>query len=144
MKIRSWTIRIVTLAFVCLVAITSLRSMTLRSLDGHRSSLRAKVTTVDGTQRTIMLQGVGCNDSICSRVVVGCVKKESLWLDSIASIGNISPSRDGSVQATFRFRNGGESEASIVSNNRVLYVDGLWRTQKLDLSALTSIDFLAR
>ena len=144
MKVRTWAVRILTLAFVCLVGITGLRSMTPRTIEGHLSSLHTRITTIDGAQRTVTLEGVGCNESMCSRVVVGCVKTESLWLDSLASISDISPDRDGSVKATFTFRTGGQNAASILANNRVLYVDGLFRPEKLDLGKLTKIDFIDR
>lgn len=142
MKMRIGAVRILTLAFVCLIAITGLRSMAPSTVEGHRSSLQARITTIDGTQRTVTLEGVGCTESMCSRVVVGCVKTDSLWLDSLSSISDISPDRDGSVKATFAFRNGGQNAASILANNRVLYVDGLWRIEKLDLGSLNKIEFM--
>jgi hypothetical protein len=145
MRIANWRLRIaVVTAIVFFVGITRLYYVAPRTFEGHRSSLYLRVTAVDGTQRTITLEGVGCKESMCSRVVVGCVKTEGPWLDSLTSIRNIIPNHDGSVNVTFRFRNGGESKASVVSNNRVLYVDGLWRTKKLDLGGLTEVDFLDR
>jgi hypothetical protein len=144
MKIPVWRLRIVAVVIVCLVGITGLHSNAPLSLEGHRSSLHAKVTTVDGAQRTITLEGVGCNESMCSRVVVGCVKTDSQWLDSLASINDILPDRDGSVHAIFKFKNGGENAASVLADNRVLYVDGLFRTERLDLGSLSKIDFIDR
>ncbi len=81
---------------------------------------------------------------MCSRVVIGCVKTDSLWLDSLASVSDISPDRDGSVHAIFKFKNGGEGAASVLADYRVLYVDGLFRTERLDLGSLTKIDFIDR
>jgi hypothetical protein len=144
MKKIKWGLRIGAVAIICLVAMGSLRSMTPRTVEGHRSALQARITTVDGTQGTITLQGVGCTESMCSRVVVGCVKTDSLWLDSLTSISDISPNRDGSVKAVFTFKSGAESAASVLANNRVLYVSGLFRTEKLDLGTLSRIDFMDR
>jgi hypothetical protein len=109
---------------------------------GHRSSLRARVTMVDGTSRAITIQGVGCTDSICSRVRATALTADSVWLDGLASVRAISHDINGPVKAVFAFKNGMERQASIVQVNRVLYVDGRFgRTEKLDLGSLTRIDF---
>lgn len=109
---------------------------------GHRSSLRASVTMVDGTSRAITIQGVGCTESICSRVRATAAMADSVWLDGLASVHAISHDINGPVKATFSFKNGVERQASIVPVNRVLYVDGRFgRTEKLDLGSLTRIDF---
>jgi hypothetical protein len=142
MKTLKWSVRIASIAVVCLVAITALRAIPPASIEGHRTSLRAKLTMLDGTQRSVALQGVGCNESICSRIVVGCVRSEGLWLDSLASVRNISPDANGTINAVFDFKDGGETTASVLQNNRVLYVSGLWHSEKLDLGRLTRIEFL--
>ena len=56
---------------------------------------------------------------------------------------DIVPNHDGSVNVTFRFRNGGETKTSIVANNRVLYTDDLWN-KKLDIGSLSEVDFIDR
>jgi hypothetical protein len=66
----------------------------------------------------------------------------SLWLDSLASVRNISPDTNGTIKAVFDFKNGGETAASILQNNRVLYVSDLWHNEQLDLGSLTRIEFL--
>jgi hypothetical protein len=113
--------------------------------NGHRSSLRARATMVDGRSRAITIQGVGCTESICSRVRATSSTADSVWLDGLASIHSIhaiSHDPNGPVKATFTFKNGTERQASIVQVNRVLYVDGRFgRTEKLDLGGLTKIDF---
>jgi hypothetical protein len=141
MKTFTWAARIATIAVICLVGITGLRGVPSATIEGHRTSLRTKLTMLDGTQRTVSLQGVGCNESMCSRVVLGCVRSESLWLDSLASARNISPDTNGTIKAVFDFKNGGKTAASILQNNRVLYVSGLWHNEKLDLGSLTRIEF---
>jgi hypothetical protein len=110
--------------------------------DGHQSSLRARVTMVDGTSKAITIQGVGCTDRICSRVRATAVMADSVWLDGLASVRAVSHNASGPVSAVFTFRNGVERHASIAQLNRVLYVDGRFgRTEKLDLGSLTRIDF---
>jgi hypothetical protein len=110
--------------------------------EGHRSSLRARVTMIDGTSRAFTIQGVGCSENICSRVRATASMADGIWLDELAFVQTISHDPDGSVKATFTFRNGIERKVSIVQTNRVLYVDGQFkRTEKLDLRSLTRIDF---
>jgi hypothetical protein len=110
--------------------------------DGHHSSLRARVTMVDGTSKAITIQGVGCTDRICSRVRATDVMADSVWLDGLASVRAVSHNASGPVSAVFAFKNGVERHASITQLNRVLYVDGRFgRTEKLDLGSLTRIDF---
>jgi hypothetical protein len=107
-----------------------------------RSSLRATLTTLDGTARTVTLQGVGCSISMCSRVRAKDANTDDVWLDGLSSVRQISHDSHGSVQAIFRFRNGAERQASIVEGNRILYIrDGFRRTEKLDLASLGRIDF---
>jgi hypothetical protein len=100
------------------------------------------LTTVDGTARTVTLQGVGCSISMCSRVRAKDATNDDVWLDGLSSVRQISHDSHGSVQAIFRFRNGAERQASLVEGNRILYIrDGFRSTEKLDLASLTSIDF---
>jgi hypothetical protein len=110
-------------------------------LEGHESSLRATVTMTDGTSHTIALQGVGCAQGMCSRVRVRDTKAESLWLDRLASVHDISQNAEGPVQAVFMFKDGSSRETSITALNRVLYVGSRLWTHKLDLTGVTKIDF---
>jgi hypothetical protein len=49
----------------------------------------------------------------------------------------------GKPCSTFINTNGGERNESIVSGNRVLYVEGRWgASEKLDITSLARIDFL--
>ena len=97
---------------------------------------------VDGTSRAITLQGVGCTTGMCSRVRAKDSKAETLWLDGLASVQQISHEATGPVDAMVTFRDGSQRHTSIVATNRVLYVHGrFWRTEKLDLASLTRIDF---
>lgn len=97
----------------------------------------------DGTARSITVKGVGCNESMCSRVAIENSKLERLWLDDLTSIREISHSPAGPVTARLRFEDGAERNVSIVSGNRVLYIEGrAGATEKLDIASLTRLDFL--
>jgi len=147
MQILSAGSRIAAIAVMCLVGRSSVASpwLPLPAVDnheGHRSSLQARVTMADGAARAITLQGVGCTESICSRVRAMDLKADSVWLDGLASIREISHEADGPVRVVFTFKNGTERQASIRPGNRVLYIDGRFgRTEKLDLGRVTKIDF---
>ena len=97
---------------------------------------------VDGTTRSVTLRGVGCPSSMCSRVRARDIKADSLWLDGLASVREISHEADGPVKAMFKFRDGAEREVSIVATNRVLYIASWFGlTEKLDLGRASKIAF---
>jgi hypothetical protein len=103
------------------------------------SSLTAKLTSLNGTSRAIVLDGVGCSVSMCSRVFIRGRSQdgsqEQILLNTIASI------KDGKV---FTLKNGSERHLSLVPDFRVLYFtnpDG--DTEKIDLTKIKSIEFLA-
>ena len=112
-------------------------------VNGHRSGLAARVVLADGTSRTVKLQGVGCTESMCSRVFIRN-KGESgaplqTWLDSVASIKDTTE-RD----ALFVMKDGTERRMVFVTDFRVLYVsDPDGRTEKLDLTTIRSLELLA-
>ena len=141
MKILSVVARIAVIAAVGLVAGTGFAS-TPHNDAHHRSSLRAMVTMADGTTRRLTLEGVGCTESMCSRVRAKDTKADDVWLDGLASIRAISHEPTGPVTAVFTFKDGRERQASIIEWHRVLYVEGRFGlTSKLDLARLTRIDF---
>jgi hypothetical protein len=108
----------------------------------HRSSLRARVTMADGTDRRVTLQGVGCTESMCSRVRARDMKGDDLWLDGLASIQTVSHDAIGPVAAVVTFRDGRQRQASIIEWHRVLYVEGTFGlTSTLDLARVTRVDF---
>jgi len=98
----------------------------------------------DGSSQTVMLDGVGCEETICSRVAVnarslGNVIANRTRFADIAAIRDIS---DGT--ATFVLKDGTIHRLSIVPDNRVLYVfDFNRRPQKISLQRLTSVEFNA-
>lgn len=139
MKVLSLGSRV---AVVCLAGSAGFASKTPNDLEGHKSSLHARVTMADGTARTVTLRGVGCPISMCSRVRARNINAESVWLDGIASVREISHNADGPVRAMFKFRDGAEREVSIVAANRVLYIAGWFGlAEKLDLGNVSKVDF---
>jgi hypothetical protein len=112
----------------------------LSNLEGHHSSLKATLTMADGTVRAVKLEGVGCPQGMCSRVKAR-EQANSIWLDGLQSVSGISHAA-GPVNATFKFKNGTERQASIIAVNRVLYVRRpLGFTEKIDLASVSKIDF---
>jgi hypothetical protein len=112
-------------------------------VEGHRSGLKARVVSADGTSRTIRLEGVGCTESMCSRVLIRGNRESGApirtWLDSIAAIKDATAN-----DALFVMRDGTERRMILVPYFRVLYVSNPnGRTEKLDLTTIRSLEFLA-
>jgi hypothetical protein len=111
----------------------------------HRSHIFARVVTQTGTERPITIEGVGCWQSLCSRVAIrGRAEAESrvttTWLDAIAAIQDITPN-----DAAVVLKDGTVRRLAIVQDNRVIYFrDQLGREGKLDLTGVTSVQFVAR
>jgi hypothetical protein len=111
-------------------------------VEGHRSGLTARVVSADGTSRTVRLEGVGCTESMCSRVFIRS-KGESgaplrTWLDSIASIQDATAN-----DALFVMKDGTKRRLAVVTDFRVLYMSNPnGRTEKLDLTTIRSLEFL--
>jgi hypothetical protein len=115
-------------------------SYTVGEIEGHSSSLPAKLTMTDGNERRVTLEGVGCPTGMCSRVKAREFDKV-IWLDGLASVRNISHEA-GAVSVTLAFKDGTERQAQIVVTNRVLYLrQALGRTEKLDMGNVDRIDF---
>jgi hypothetical protein len=141
MRMLSFGRRIMLLAGLCLGGGIGVASLTPTDLEGHRSSLRAAVTMMDGSTRNVTLEGVGCPTGMCSRVKARESKTGSLWLDGFSQVRVISHDA-GPVAATFAFKDGTEREAAIMVVNRVLYVRGHFgRTERLDLGSVAAIRF---
>jgi len=118
----------------------SIAPQNLSNLEGHHSSLKANLTMSDGTVRAIKLEGVGCPQDMCSRVKAR-EQANSIWLDGLASVREISHTA-GPVTAMFKFKDGTERQASIITANRVLYVQRSFGfTEKIDLASVSEIDF---
>ncbi len=134
--------RIAILATIGVLGGTGVASLAPPDLEGHRSSLRATAVLPDGTARSITLQGVGCNASMCSRVAIENVKRDRLWLDGLTSISEISDGPAGSLTAILRFKDGADRNETIAAGNRVLYIEGpRGATGKVDIASFARIDF---
>src|ERR1041385_9289323 len=133
MKTLSWAAQIAAVAALFFVS-NAVVARTPDNDENHRSELRAKLRVADGGVRSVVLQGVGCPESMCSRVRARNTKAASIWLDGLASVSHISQDGlNGPVQATFRFKDGTERTESIAATNRVLYIQGwLGITERLD------------
>ena len=95
-----------------------------------------------GSSQVVTLDGVGCDETICSRVAVnarslGNVIANRTRFADIAAIRDISEDA-----ATFLLRDGTKRRLTVVPDNRVLYVfDANHRAQKISLQRLTSVEF---
>jgi|SRR5579872_1323427 len=136
-------VRVGCMAMVLLVPAFRSGAVNLPSqVEGHRSGLTARVTAADGTSRTIKLEGVGCTESMCSRVFIRSKSASGAslqtWLDAIASVKD--PSEN---DALFVMRDGSERRLSFVPDFRVLYVsDPNGHTEKLDLAKIRSLEII--
>jgi hypothetical protein len=141
MKILSASVTLLVVSgLVAVAGSASTAPRDLNKLEGHRSSLRAIVTMNDGSVRAVTLDGVGCTQSMCSRVKAR-EEGNSIWLDELASVRGISRNA-GAVAATFGFRDGARRRGSIAAANRVLWVHrrfGL--TEKIDLGTVSELEF---
>jgi hypothetical protein len=109
---------------------------------GHRTGLTARVISTDGLSRTVTLEGVGCSESMCSRVFIQSTSdsgaRVQTWLDSIESIKDTTE-RD----ALFVMKDGTEQRLAFVTDFRVLYVSSpTGKRQKLDLAKIRSLEFV--
>ena len=112
------------------------------SAQEHLTSLMARITLPNGATETVRLDGIGCTESMCSRVLIKAKTAQSalveMWFDSIVAIRDIH--EDG---ALFVLKDHSEQRLSLVSDFRVLYVakDGT-RKEKLDLAKVKSFEIL--
>ena len=109
-------------------------------VEGHHSGLAARVVDASGTARDVRLDGVGCTETMCSRVFLMSTSGR-IWLDSIASI--FASSTDSTADsALFVMKDGTKRRTALTPDFRVLYVtDGHGRGGKINLTAIRSIEF---
>jgi hypothetical protein len=132
----------------CVAAILTTPALTIgganlpSQVEGHRSGLTAQVVAADGTSRTVKLQGIGCSESMCSRVFLRSKAEEGApqktWLDSIASIRHATGD-----DALLVMKDGSEHRVTLVPDFRVLYVsNAAGLAEKLDLDKIRSLEFV--
>jgi hypothetical protein len=141
MRARSWVGSLAAMVTLCLLGST--RFARPHTDPAHRSALQVTLTLADGTRHAASLQGVGCSESMCSRVRAQDSQADSIWLDGLASVRPISGATSGPLQVVLGFKDGTERTASIRESNRVLYLtghDGHSRT--VDLNRLTQVEFI--
>ncbi len=140
MRRRPWIAGLAAAGTLCLLSTLSFARP--HTDPAHRSALPVTLTLRDGTEWTASLQGVGCTESICSRVRALTGHWDSIWLDGLTHVRDISRNRSGQVRAVFAFRDGTERAASITETNRVLYLkDEHGRDRTVDLASLAQVDF---
>jgi hypothetical protein len=109
-----------------------------------RLPIVARMTLANGSSRTVTLEGVGCSQTMCSRVAVrskadGDSRVTRTWLDTIAAIKDVT-----SEDALFVLRNGTTCRLSVIHDNRFLYfADQNGVGGKIDLAGVKSVEFLA-
>jgi hypothetical protein len=136
-----WVIGVAAIAG--LLQATSVNTTPLPDASGHQSSLPIRVLMLNGVERTVTLEGVGCPVSMCSRVRVRNTEVANVWLDGVARVSGIRDTASGTVKAVFNFKSGVESQESVVAGNRVLYVkDARGQHEKLDLASIRQSSFL--
>lgn len=111
--------------------------------DARSAPLVATIRLANGSSRTVSLEGVGCSETLCSRVAVrsridGDAHVQRTRLDSLAAIRDIT--KDG---ARFVFKDGTERRHSVVADNRVLYVVNQHGGEtRIDLARIASVEFV--
>lgn len=105
-------------------------------VEGHHSGLAARVLLASGETRNVRIEGVGCTETMCSRVFLMSTSGR-IWLDSIKSIQDVSADA-----ATFVMNNGTQEHLVLTPDFRVLYVSGeLGRIVKVDFKEIRSVAF---
>jgi hypothetical protein len=140
MQPRTWIVSLAGIVTLCLVSTLSFARP--HTDPAHRSTLPVTVTLTNGTRHMLTLEGVGCLEAMCSRVRALDSHADSVWLDGLSSVREISRNYSGPVHAVFTFRDGTTRSASIAELNRVVYLkDEHGRDWTVDLASLAQIDF---
>jgi hypothetical protein len=140
MQKRSWAASLAGVGTLCLLSSASFARPHTDA--AHRSALPITLTLADGTQRIATLQGVGCTEAMCSRVRAQDSRADSIWLDSLDCVRQISGEASGPLHVVLAFKDGTERAGSIRETNRVLYLtDQSGHQRTVDLASLKQIDF---
>jgi hypothetical protein len=102
------------------------------------------ITFVDGSNRTVNWDGVGCAATICSPTKIESqrhdeIAGDAIELDRLAEIRNV---RGGDAELTFE--DGMTSHVTVVPWNRVLYVHGDGGSTRIDLARMRRVEVLTR
>ena len=109
---------------------------------GQSQGFAARITLPDGTVGTATLEGFGCPQDICSRIVMKGKNEDNQWVSfpihSIAAIEN------SSTQGTMvvMMKDGARQRISLVTNFRIAYLANLLFPQKVDLTRIKSLEFV--
>jgi hypothetical protein len=140
MQVRSWIASVAAVGTLCLLS--SVSFATPHNDAAHRSALSVTLTLSDGTRHAATLQGVGCTQSMCSRVRAQDNNADTIWLDGLVSVDQISGASSGPLQVVLGFRDGTTRSATIRETNRILYLtDNHGHHRTVDLASLSQIDF---
>ena len=129
--------------FVLALTFGGLRAPSSEAKSGS-SPLVARMTLANGDARTVTLEGVGCSEAMCSRVVVrtrseGDSGVTRTWLDTIAAIRDITPDA-----AVFVLKDGTARRLSVVHENQFLYFESQNGAEgKISLAGIKRVEFLA-
>ena len=132
-------------ALACLVLTLTLSALRAPSSEAKSgtASLVARMTFANGSARTVVLEGVGCSETLCSRVAVRARTEAdsritNTRLDTIATIKDIAADA-----ALFVLKDGTARRLSVVHDNQFLYVEGQnGKVVTINLAGVTRIDFL--
>jgi len=138
--VRLITLSVVGVGFLGSVGLTTFSQPRIPSDGNHSSPAIARVTWPNGDTRNLRFAGVGCAISMCSRVRIQSMVKDSTavnstWLDSVALIKDITDQ-----DALFVFKDGTVSRLPILSGNRYLY----FANGKAEIGKFESVEFLSR
>ena len=111
----------------------------------HPAGHMIRIVPRNGPAHVESLDGIGCTEAICSRVLVRALVEDDegtavqqIPFDSIAGIEMV-----GGGDARIRSIDGTARRVIVAADNRVLYlIDGAGRTKTLDLGHVISIEFL--
>jgi len=108
---------------------------------GQSQGFAARITLLDGTVRTATLEGFGCPQDICSRIVMKGKNEDNQWVSF--PIHRIAAIENSSAQGTVVvMKDGARQRISLVTNFRIAYLANLLFPQKVDLTRIKSLEFV--
>jgi len=140
MSSRSATL-VVLLAMSWIAVVGQMGSEIVRAATVAAEQRTVEITFRDGKHLRGTLDGVGCSESLCSRVAVrgrevGASAVTRTNFDTIDQILS-----EGGGGAEVRLKDGTRRQMGVVHDNQVLYVIEAGRARKIDLADIQSVDF---